>query len=227
MKRNLVRAANAAMESILTECPRARFLHCDPVIHLAARPEHPETAEGLAAYRRFQFEAWDWIAGRDAPELGGDPRFLDLVGVNYYRNNQTFDDGSFIPGDHPAYRPFSSLLLEVWNRYRRPMVVAETGIEAELRPAWLRYIAGEVGTAMDAGCALHAIIWSPIVNHPGWDDGRHCHNGLWDYADARGNRAVYQPLLDEMQRLGPSLTRLRAKALMAEEPALAPESTAR
>lgn len=222
MKENLVRAACAAMDAILARCPRARFLHCDPVIHLVART--PEAEAGVATYRAYQFEAWDWIAGRERRHLGGDPRFLDIVGVNYYRNNQTFEDGSFIGGDDPAYRPFSHLLLEVWRRYRRPMVIAETGIEDDLRPDWLRYVAGEVGLAMDAGCALHAIVWSPIVNHPGWDDGRHCHNGLWDYADAAGHRPVHPPLLDAMDAVAPSLARLRAKALVAAGPALAPET---
>jgi hypothetical protein len=211
MKRNLVRAACAAMSAILPAYPNARLLHCDPVIHLVART--PGTEAAVAAYRRAQFDAWDAIAGRASPELGGDPRFLDIVGVNYYRNNQAFDDGSFIPGDDPAYRPFAQLLLEVWDRYRRPMIIGETGIEGDLRPAWTRYVSGEAGTAMAAGCALHAIVWSPIVDHPGWDDGRHCPNGLWGYADTHGARPLYRPLLDEMDRLAPALAWLRAYAL--------------
>ena len=36
------------------------------------------------------------------------------------------------------------------------------------------------------------------MNHPGWDDDRHCHNGLWDYADAAGERAIYEPLAREL-----------------------------
>ena len=40
----------------------------------------------------------------------------------------------------------------------------------------------------------------PILNHPGWLDGRHCHNGLWDYADAHGHRDIYKPLARELRR---------------------------
>jgi hypothetical protein len=40
----------------------------------------------------------------------------------------------------------------------------------------------------------------PIGNHPGWDDDRHSYNGMFDYADADGVRAVYQPLADEMAK---------------------------
>jgi len=40
----------------------------------------------------------------------------------------------------------------------------------------------------------------PIVNHPGWDDDRHCYNGLFDYADDWGNREVFEPLANELAR---------------------------
>lgn len=40
----------------------------------------------------------------------------------------------------------------------------------------------------------------PILNHPGWDDDRHCHNGLFDYAEVSGNREVFVPLADELTR---------------------------
>ena len=39
----------------------------------------------------------------------------------------------------------------------------------------------------------------PIVNHPGWDDDRHCTNGLWDYADEAGHREIFAPLAEELK----------------------------
>ena len=39
-----------------------------------------------------------------------------------------------------------------------------------------------------AGAPVEGVCLYPVVNHPGWDDDRHCHNGLWDYPDARGER---------------------------------------
>jgi hypothetical protein len=102
------------------------------------------------------------------------------------------------------------MLQETYGRYRRPIFVAETGIEDETRPAWLRYMAAEVFAAMAAGVPVEGICLYPIVNHPGWDDDRHCHNGMFDYADDRGNRAVYEPLAAEMARLTAN-----ASALMA------------
>jgi hypothetical protein len=79
--------------------------------------------------------------------------------------------------------------------------VAETGIEDETRPAWLRYMTREVFAAMAQGVPVEGVCLYPIVNHPGWDDDRHCHNGMFDYADDTGEREVYAPLAEEMSRL--------------------------
>jgi hypothetical protein len=78
------------------------------------------------------------------------------------------------------------------------MFLAETGIEDEARPAWLRYVCAEVLAAMEAGVQIEGICLYPIVNHPGWVDDRHCYNGLWDYTDKDGNRQIYEPLALEL-----------------------------
>jgi beta-glucosidase/6-phospho-beta-glucosidase/beta-galactosidase len=92
------------------------------------------------------------------------------------------------------------MLREVQERYGRPIFIAETGIEDDVRPAWLHYVSKEVRGAARLGVGVEGICLYPIVNHPGWEDDRHCHNGLWDYADARGHREWYEPLAEEMRR---------------------------
>jgi hypothetical protein len=57
-----------------------------------------------------------------------------------------------------------------------------------------------VGLAMNSGVRVEGICLYPILNHPGWDDDRHCHNGLWDYADETGEREIYHPLAEEIHR---------------------------
>ena len=104
-----------------------------------------------------------------------------------------------VPSD-PRYRHVAAMLQEMYERYRRPLFVAETGIEDTTRPAWLRYMCREVLMALEAGVPVKGICLYPIVNHAGWDDDRHCHNGMFDYADADGNRPVYQPLATEVAR---------------------------
>jgi hypothetical protein len=50
-----------------------------------------------------------------------------------------------------------------------------------------------------------------IVAHPGWLDDRYCPNGLWDYADADGQRAIEPAPAEELRRLAP---RLEAAAML-------------
>ena len=92
------------------------------------------------------------------------------------------------------------MLAEVHERYHRPIFMAETGCENSNRPSWLRYVCGEILAAIEAGVPIQGICLYPIVNHPGWNDSRHCHNGLWDYADANGHREIYEPLARELKR---------------------------
>ena len=91
------------------------------------------------------------------------------------------------------------MLREFHERYDKPVFVSETGIEGDARPHWLRYVAGETAAAIQAGVPVDGICLYPILNHPGWDNDRHCPCGLFDYARADGAREAYQPLLDEIE----------------------------
>ncbi len=220
LKAQLVRATIEAIEAIRDVLPSARFLQPEPVITIHPAPEHPKTWRRVESDDLLQFQAWDMLTGAVWPSLGGHPRYLDLVGVNFYPDNQFMLDGTTIARHDPRYRPFSSLIEAVWSRYQRPMIVSETGSEGEERASWLRYVANEVALALGRGCELHGVTLYPVVNHPGWADDRHCENGLWGYADSAGHRAVHEPLLLEMQASAPRLqlarqTMLRARALLA------------
>jgi len=143
------------------------------------------------------------ILGRDRKDLGGREDLIDAIGVNYYIHNQFVWYGStsslIVPSD-PRYRHISAMLQEVYERYARPIFIAETGIEDETRPAWLRYVCREAYAALSAGVRIEGICLYPIVNHPGWEDDRHCHNGMFDYADDTGAREVFEPLAAELAR---------------------------
>ena len=60
---------------------------------------------------------------------------------------------------------------------------------------------------------MHGLCLYPIVNHPGWEDDRHCHNGLWDYPDEAGVRPMYEPLARELEA-----QRQRTESAGPEEP---------
>jgi hypothetical protein len=115
-------------------------------------------------------------------------------------HNQWVLGGKFVERTHPGYRPLQELLGDLYRRYQRPLFIAETGIEDERRPEWLAYVCDEVVAALQQGIPIQGICLYPILNHPGWDDDRHCHNGLWDYCNDHGEREVYRPLADELAK---------------------------
>jgi hypothetical protein len=200
LKRQLVRGSIRASQALLADLPGVRLVSPEPVIHIAGDPSRPDDVRQAAEYRSAMFEAWDMLAGRAQPELGGKEGYLDVIGVNYYDRNQWWNFGETIWRHEPAYRPFREILIEVHERYKRPMFISETGTEDDKRPEWLAYIAEEARAAKRAGVSLHGICLYPILNHPGWDDDRHCYNGLWDYPGPTGERERYEPLAREIER---------------------------
>lgn len=200
LKRQLVSAFVRGAGAIRRVLPQARLVSPEPVIHIAGRPGVPGDAESAEAYRLSMFEAWDMILGRVHRDLGGSESNIDVIGVNFYDRNQWYNFGDTLRRGDPHYRPFHQILLEVYERYRRPIFVSETGTENDERAPWFAYIATECRLAMEKGVPLEGICIYPILNHPGWDDDRHCYNGVLDYAGPDGRRAAYQPLAAEIRK---------------------------
>lgn len=197
VKRRLARAVLAAIGTMRRVDPRARFLHVEPLVHVVAPRGHPELRELAARVRDYQWQAWDLIAGRAEPELGGHAAALDLIGVNYYHSGQWEVKTERRLWWHlrdPRRRALSALLGDAWRRYRRPLVIAETGHIGAGRAAWLHEVASEVALARDRGVPVGGICLYPLIDRPDWNDDTHWHHsGLWnvDEEDAtRGRRLV-------------------------------------
>ncbi|HVF30040.1 MAG TPA: hypothetical protein VNA22_03680 [Pyrinomonadaceae bacterium] len=200
LKRQLVRSAIVGIEAIRSVNPKVRTVFTDPAIHVVSRSKSAATRRAAENYRLSQFEAFDMLVGRKSPELGGRPSAVDVIGLNYYFHNQWhFPSRRKIQLGHEIYRPLADILREFYFRYHKPLLIAETGIEDDERPNWFRYVAEQTVMARSGGVDVNGICLYPIVNHPGWDDDRHCHNGLWDYADDDGARVIYQPLAAEIE----------------------------
>lgn len=194
LKRQLIRACIAGINAIWDVDPRARIVVVEPVIHVVPPKNRPEMAAEAAAYRNSQFEACDMLAGRLCPELGGNPRYLDIVGVNFYHDNQWEQPGGrkiawHIHPRDSRWVPFHLLIKEVYNRYRRPIFVAETSHVGSGRAEWIRELTDEVVRAINVGVPIEAVCLYPIVDRFEWEDPTHWHNsGLWDYSiDSQGN----------------------------------------
>jgi hypothetical protein len=203
LKRQLARGAILAIDAIRGVLAGARFLHPEPLVNIAADPARPHERHHAAAHTEAQFEAWDMLCGRAAPELGGSPRHLDVVGANYYPDNQWTPAGGPLPLDDPARVRLADLLHRLHARYERPILISETGAEDALRGPWLRSVCNEVDAARAAGVPVGGICLYPILNHPGWEDDRHCRNGIWDYAGPRGGRRPYRPLVNAVRAWAP------------------------
>jgi hypothetical protein len=216
LKVQLVRATIEAIDAIRSVMPGARFLQPEPVIHIVPDEAHPKTWRRVESDNLLQYQAWDMLRGQVWPALGGRPDYLDVIGVNFYPDNQFMLDGTTIRRGDPRHKPFSQMLLDVWNRYRRPMIVSETGSEGDARAPWIREVCDECALAMGAGCELHGITLYPIVSHPGWGDDRNCRNGLWDYVEGPEERRPHAPLVDEVMKQSPRLAEARAAALRSD-----------
>lgn len=195
LRDQLVDIAIAGSDAARAVDPAARLMWAEPIINVVAATSDSADQKAARIWRNSQFGALDRLAALR-------PDLVDIVGVNYYWNNQwttgaggqrdTLDWGD------EGYTPFSKLLREVHRRYRRPLLVSETGIEGERRPAWLAYVADEVAIARAVGVPVEGICLYPVMNHPGWDDERYCPNGLIEtHGDERG---VYAPLAAELAR---------------------------
>lgn len=200
LKVQLARAAIAAMHEILTVDPRARFVHCEPAINIVADLSRPHQRSEAEAARLAQFQAFDMIAGHLWPQLGGEAKLLDIVGLNYYHDNQWLFGGPSIPGNHPQAKPFRYFLTETFARYGRPLLVAETGTEGDGRATWFSMMAAEIEAARAAGVPVEGICLYPIVDHVGWDDGRDCPSGLFSSRLVNGRREVHAPLATAIER---------------------------
>jgi beta-glucosidase/6-phospho-beta-glucosidase/beta-galactosidase len=199
IKAQLIRATIVAIEAIRDVLPDARIVQCEPSIHIIPEPDRPEDRDAAEIHRLFQFQALDMLTGRTSPELGGNPKYLDLLGINFYSNNQWIHNGRPVYTFDPLYKMFHKIIQEFHARYQRPIFIAETGVEGDSRPGWLAYVCSEVRHAIDLGIPVEGICLYPIVNHPGWLDDRHCQNGLFDYADESGVRPVFEPLARELR----------------------------
>ena len=223
IKRQLVRAWIASVDAVRAVDPEARFVSVEPLIHTVP-PRAAESSRPSDIQNDSQWEAWELITGRREPELGGDERYLDIVGVNFYHDNQWE-----VPGGekihwhiHPRddrWVPLHRLLLNAQQHFERPMIIGETSHVGSGRAEWIRELTDEVMLAVSEGVPLEGICLYPVIDRFEWDNPSHWHNsGLWDYitdADGTFHRAINEPYAAELRR---SQMRLAAVGFGSVEP---------
>lgn len=194
VKRRLVRAALAAMRAIADVDPRARFVAVEPLMHVIPARGCEALAPLAAELNARQWQAWDLLAGRLEPELGGHDAALPLIGANLYHSGQ-WEIGleperrlrwSSGPDRDPRRLPSRELLRAAWRRYRKPIVIAETSHFGAGRAAWLTEMAREVACVRDEGAAVEGVCLYPLIDRPDWNEQtRWHHSGLIDVVPPR------------------------------------------
>ena len=199
LKRQLVCAANAAIDAMRQVAPEIRILQPEPLIHISPDSTKPEQAGDAERHTASQYEAWDMLLGRQCPELGGREDHVDYIGVNYYWNNQWVHRGELTGPGHSQHRPLHAMLLEVWQRYGKPIVIAETSAEDGAGPGWFGYVTAEVREAERLGVPMAGICVYPVMDYPGWDDDRHCSVGLIALSQDLQQRSLRAAMVAELE----------------------------
>ncbi len=187
VKYALVRAYILAIKEMKGIDPDIKVLTTEPIVNIVPRL-NPTAAMIIKASEdhEFQFQATDMLTGKMCPELGGSMDLIDYMGFNFYYNNQwTSDEFVYLPWANldkdPRWRGLSSLLLEAYHRYDKPILLAETSHPGEHRANWIELIARECIKAIEFGVPLRGICLYPIIDRPDWDHLHYWHHsGLWD-----------------------------------------------
>jgi hypothetical protein len=127
----------ALMRAILKACcfKRGRsgiiILTTEPLINAVAELDAPaERLEMARLWHDYQYQAVDMLIGNVSPELGGKPEYLDIVGVNFYYENEweieVWKPLIWKDNRRSAVGPLRHLYAEIYERYQKPIALTET-----------------------------------------------------------------------------------------------------
>ncbi len=188
VKYALMRAYIEGIAAMREIDPAVRILTTEPLVQVV--PPLNASEDQIRDAKRVhndQYQSVDILSGKICPELGGSPDYLDIMGFNFYYDNQWIvGHTDILPWRNlqpdPRWKPLRSLLTEAYNRYEKPFVITETSHSGEDRPLWIEYVAKEAAAVIKNGLPLWGICIYPIIDRPDWD---HLHrpwheSGLWD-----------------------------------------------
>jgi hypothetical protein len=217
VKYALMKAYIRAIAAMNEDDPTIRIMTTEPLVNMVPPLDADAYAIALATERHLeQYQVLDMLCGNICPELGGKPEYLDIIGCNFYFNNQwVVGTEEFLPwlneqGDR-RWRPLRSLLFEVYERYHRPVVLSETSHPKEDRPSWLGYVTDECSQLLSKDVPLRGVCWYPIIDRPDWDHLSQWHHaGLWDVESGNPQleRILHEPTAAALLRAQKKLTQL-------------------
>ena len=187
LKYALMRAYIAAAKAMKRISPLVRIVTTEPLVNMVPDLDPaPEDLIRAAVENEQQFQSVDMLTGRICPELGGSEELVDVLGFNYYYNNQwIIGKYEFLgwndPVPDPRWVPLADLMEAAYRRYGKPILLSETSHPKEDRPLWIDMIAKECADVLDRRVPLLGVCLYPVIDRPDWDN-LHIwhHSGLWD-----------------------------------------------
>ena len=204
----LMKAYIAAAKALKELDKRILILATEPLVNIVAPSDATDEQISEAALQHeFQYQAMDILCDRICPELGGSPDLLDILGLNFYYNNQWITGfEEFLPWANlepdQRWRPLSELLIEAYSRFGKPMILSETSHSGVDRPHWFNFVWREINLVAPE-IPFWGVCLYPIVDRPDWNDLNYWHgSGLWDNTNISGkpNRTLYQPLATTIRK---------------------------
>jgi beta-glucosidase/6-phospho-beta-glucosidase/beta-galactosidase len=188
-KYNLMEAYIQAVKAMKSMDNELLILTTEPLINIIPDDFNSEDSVKEASRKNEeQYQMLDILCGYICPELGGSLDLVDIVGCNYYSNNQWFypsemqadwRNGEEING----YKSLSALGTGVFQRYQRPIVITETSFEGseEEKGRWIRFVTDQCREMISSGVELWGVCIYPVLNRPDWDFPDRWHNsGIWE-----------------------------------------------
>lgn len=185
VKYRLMKAYIEGVEALKAVDPGVRILTTEPLVSIThGRSADPGEKEMARRCHEDQFQVTDMLSGRMCPELRGRPEYLDLLGLNFYYNNQwvkSTNEMLIWKNADDRWVPLHQLLRRAFDRYGRPLVLTETSHPKEDRPRWMDTIAEECVATLATGVPLWGVCWYPLIDRPDWDHPHLWHqSGVWD-----------------------------------------------
>ncbi len=187
VKYGLMKAYIQGSWALKEEDPTIRLLTTEPLVNIVPPLDAtPEDVMKAISANENQFQSVDMLCGKLCPELGGSPELLDMLGFNFYYNNQ-WEVGfhKFLPwrnlNPDPRWVPLRKMLKNAYERYGRPIALTETSHPKEDRHLWMNFIGEECAALVREHIPFYGVCLYPIIDRPDWDDLIDWHNaGLWD-----------------------------------------------
>ncbi len=230
VKYHLMKAFIAGVAAMREVDSNVLILTTEPLVNMVP-PLNPTSGQLDEAdfENELQFQSLDMLCGNICPELGGKPEYVDVLGFNFYYNNQwIIGQQGFLPWFNEVpdarWKPLHELLAAAYTRYQKPFIISETSHSGAHRPNWIEFIASQCAEMLQQKLPLWGVCLYPIIDRPDWNE-LSCwhHSGLWDVSEppvAPTERLLHQPYADALTDAGELLHELSQDNVETDSTAL-------